>query len=106
MPPKYVIVMQSEHSLATETDLTFNDDVHALVAARRLFVREVMQSSAGALSLKLGRQAANGDVDWLSGWTSNARPEAETARSARARPVRARRSKGRHAARAPSHPER
>jgi len=72
MTPRYVIIFESSEARTTEDDLSFDDDVHALVAARRLFVHEIVFSDARPFSLLLGRHGSDGEVDWLSTWSAHA----------------------------------
>ena len=68
MTPKYLIVLESSHTRQTANDLIFDDDVQALIEARRLFVQEVVVNDSRPVSLLLGRYRSDGDVDWLSTW--------------------------------------
>lgn len=67
----YVMIMESSEARTTASDLLFDDDVQALVEARRLFVREVVVSGARPLSLALGRRGPDGEVAWLTAWSSS-----------------------------------
>ena len=71
MAPKYVIIVESSETRRAETDLFFDDDVQALVEARRLFVQELVATETRPLALVLGRRRADGEVDWLNGWRSS-----------------------------------
>lgn len=71
MTPKYVIILESCDARRTENDLIFDDDVHALVEARRLFVCELVVSDTRPISLLLGRHRSDGEVDWLSTWRAS-----------------------------------
>lgn len=71
MTPKYVIILESSDARRTENDLIFHDDAHALVEARRLFVIELVVTDTRPISLALGRHRGDGEVDWLSSWSSS-----------------------------------
>ena len=70
MTPKYVIILEADDSLLTENDFAFDDDVQALVEARRIFVHELVVTEARPLSLVVGRRRDDGEIDWLSVWRS------------------------------------
>jgi hypothetical protein len=67
--PRYVIVMEAADS-RTEQDLDCDDEVHALVTARRMFVEALVTDRTRPLSVVLGRHQPDGAVDWLNGWRS------------------------------------
>jgi hypothetical protein len=69
MQPNYLIVMQSEDGLQADLAIKCDDDIQAIVAARRLFVQETV-STRRPLSLKLGRAQADGQVLWFDAWSS------------------------------------
>ena len=71
MTPKYVIILEAQDSLRTENDFSFDDDVQALVEARRIFVHKLVVTDTRPLSLVIGRRRDDGEVDWLSAWRSS-----------------------------------
>ncbi|CAN7388163.1 hypothetical protein LJR219_002368 [Phenylobacterium sp. LjRoot219] len=80
MPPKYVIVMHAGDGATAGLELRLDDEVAALVSARRIFMQECFATDQRPLAVSLGRQSQSGEVDWISGWRS--------ARTGRASPVR------------------
>lgn len=77
MSPNYVMVVQSEPCPTTTTHMDFKDDLQALVAARRLFMQELVAADDRPLSLIVGRQEADGQVAWLSTWSVGREGEPE-----------------------------
>jgi hypothetical protein len=80
MPPKYVIVLHAGDGASAGFEMRFDDEVAALVNARRVFMQHCFSTDQRPLSVSLGRQAQGGEVDWISGWRS--------ARTGRSGPVR------------------
>jgi len=79
MPSKYVIVMHAEDG-ASGFEMRFDDELDALISARRVFMQECFTSDRRPLAVSLGRQGRGGAVDWINGWRS--------ARDGRSGPVR------------------
>lgn len=69
MGSRYVIIIEAMDARTTEDDIGFDDDVQAMVQARRLFVHELFVTEIRPLSLVLGRRKPDGEVDWLSRWS-------------------------------------
>jgi len=69
MPPKYVIVMHAEGG-ACGFEMGFDDELDALISARRVFMQECFATDRRPLAVSLGRQNRAGEIDWISGWRS------------------------------------
>lgn len=78
MPPKYLIILHADDG-ATGFEMRFDDELTALISARRVFMQECFLTDRRPLAVSLGRQGRGGQVDWISGWRS--------ARNGRAGPV-------------------
>lgn len=87
----------------TTTHMDFKDDLQALVAARRLFMQELVAADDRPLSLIVGRREADGEVAWLSTWSigRESEPEQRMPQAMTARPV-ARTAPPRRTPRAPA----
>jgi hypothetical protein len=72
MTPRYVVVLESKGADSAVADFEFDDDVQAIVGARRVFVQALMLNEERPMSLVLGREAADGTVDWLNTWCARA----------------------------------
>lgn len=80
MPPKYVIVMHADDGVTTGFEMGFDDELLALISARRVFMQQCFSTEQRPLAVSLGRRRRGGQVDWISGWRS--------ARTGRAGPLR------------------
>lgn len=69
MPPKYVIIMHAEDG-AAGFEMGFDDELDALISARRVFMQECFTTDRRPLAVSLGRRRRGGEVDWISGWRS------------------------------------
>jgi hypothetical protein len=72
MTPRYVVVLESTGISSAKGDFEFTDDVQAIVSARRVFVQALMMTEVRPMSLVLGRESADGTVDWLDSWRASA----------------------------------
>lgn len=72
MPPKYVIVMHAGDSATAGFEMRFDDELAALVSARRVFMQQCFSTDQRPLAVSLGRHAQGGEVDWITGWRSAA----------------------------------
>jgi hypothetical protein len=68
MSSKYVIVMHAEDGTAG-FEMGFDDELDALLSARRVFMQECFTTDRRPLAVSLGRRRG-GEVDWISGWRS------------------------------------
>jgi len=84
----YVIVMHADDGATAGLEMCFDDELDALISARRIFMQECLITDQRPLAVSLGRRRCSGEVDWIGGWrsarepTSAADPPAAARRSA------------------------